>query len=182
MPEYSYKDIIIDPEDPRLKDAIGKEIYSNNDIHLIVENAKCDVGRSVLIDVVFTDLELESGYFLVEDIESKSHFYMHAIIIRKEDPPEYVPFTSGYEFILQYDEYKGIRNIDTDDTVADIICLDNGYGMWVKLEDDYLMVTRISDYGIEVDGEVVNWERLLKDYKFIYDEPCGKLNKEVDNV
>lgn len=181
MANYSYKDIIIDLEDPRLKDAIGKEVYANDDIHYIVENAKCDTGRAVLIDVV-PDTNLEVGYFLLEDIESKVHFYMHAIIIRKEDLPEYIPFTSGYEFILQYDEYKGIRNIDTDDTVADIICLDNGYGMWVKSGDEYLMVTRISDYGIEVDGEVVNWERLLKDYKFIYDEPCGKLNKEVNNV
>ena len=180
MASYSYKDIIIDPEDPRLKDAIGKEVYANNDIHYIVENAKCDAERSVLIDIVPAN-DLDLGYFLLEDIKSKAHFYMYAIIIRKVDPPEYIPFTSGYEFILQYDEYKGIRNLDTDDTVSDIICLDNGYGMWVKSDGEYFMVTRISDYGIEVDGEVVNWERVLKDYTFIYDEPCGKLNKEVNN-
>lgn len=39
MAEYTYKDIIIDPEDPRLEGAIGKECYFNDSPKMILEHA-----------------------------------------------------------------------------------------------------------------------------------------------
>lgn len=177
MAEYTYKDIIVDPDDPRLKDAIEKEVYVNDDVHYLLEFARGDVRPAILKEVV---TDCRSGIFLVEDKEFGTCHYVNAIIIKKIDPPKYIPFTTGYEFILKYDECRDIRNIDADDTIADIICLDNGCGMRVKSSNDYLMVTRISENGIEVNGKFVNWEELFKNYTFIYDELCGKVN-EVSN-
>lgn len=46
MPEYTYKDIIIDPEDPRIE--LGKEYYINDAPSILLDEARKDSGTVIL--------------------------------------------------------------------------------------------------------------------------------------
>lgn len=82
MSEYTYKDVIIDPEDPRVE--IGKEYYFGDSPKEALEHANKN-GRGALLE----DIDLVSNFpFLMENFDESA-----PCIIRKKEPEKkYVPF------------------------------------------------------------------------------------------
>ena len=183
MIEYTRKDIIMDPNDPRLEGAIGKKVYSSSDINLLLHRANNDEHEMTLTQVEDVDFEP----FTVTDM-NEHDFDADFIIIKKEEPkPEYVPFESKGEFIKSYMDNR----IDHEYLDHQISCLG---GIWLKDKDRegaYFMVTEIWNEGVVVSdfkmkttkegndeyyttNENTEWKELLRDYTFLDGSPCGK--------
>ena len=156
MSEYTYKDVIIDPEDPRVE--IGKEYYFG-ECPIQALNFANDNGRGAVLSMV--DDADNLGPFWFRDI-GYSHAKGSPCIIRKKEPEKkYVPFD------LSDPEQIGML-----------------YFCWLINKDsgDYHSVTAIypNDNLIHIDdyGDI-NPQDLLERFKFMYEDmPCGKLVEE----
>ena len=169
MSEYSYNDIIMDPEDPRLEGAIGKVCYFSdypkNVLYYARNNSTVDRLKSI---------NKESACPFVD--EHKASWAV--AIIKKEEPKKYVPFETLDEFIESYK--KAEERIDysnAEDYIASC-------GMWLRFNNDDVMcaVTEIWADGVFLghDHMKIKWEELLNFYTFIDDSPCGKLMEVKD--
>lgn len=170
MAEYTYEDIIMDPNDPRLEGAIGKECYFNDSPKMILEHANNNSPNNFFSlkeinknnEYPFTDGKYEDVWTL--------------IIIKKEEPKKYVPFESKEEFIRTFDNHT--TNLDIVSTEYALL----RYGMWIKTiySEKVFQVTIIEKNGIYDDGvsELINWELLLNEFTFLDGSPCGKLAEE----
>lgn len=180
MAEYTYADIIMDPNDPRLEGAIGKECYFNDSPKMILEHANNNSPNNFFSlkeinennEYPFTDGKYEDVWTL--------------IIIKKEEPKKYVPFESIDEFLERFTESKERAEFGSFEGKL------NQYGMWLKDTDRdvYCLVTEIWNYGVVVgdsnmnttkDGDeyftfngVTEWKQLFREYTFMDDSPCGK--------
>ena len=88
MAEYTYEDIIMDPEDPRLEGAIGKECYFSDYPKKLLDSARNN--SSGYLDCL-TNIIKEGVCPFVD----KKGYGRTLIIIKKEEPkpkPKYVPF------------------------------------------------------------------------------------------
>ena len=167
MAEYTYEDIIMDPNDPRLEGAIGKECYFSdypkNALDYARNNSTVDRLKSI-------NKELACPFVG----EHKASWAV--VIIKKEEPKKYVPFESIEEFVERYTEVKEGTEFGTfEDNLLQC-------GMWIKSkdDDDLSQVTVIREYGICIDtmSTFVLWKNLLDDFEFIDGTPCGKLEEE----
>ena len=87
MVEYTYEDIIMDPEDPRLEGAIGKECYFSDCPKIALDYARNNSSTDRL-----KSINKESVAPFVGDDEV--NWVM--VIIKKEEPkPKYIPFESA---------------------------------------------------------------------------------------
>ena len=176
MAEYTYADIIMDPEDPRLEGAIGKECYLSDYPKEALDNARNDSMKYRLIRIEekeicpFVDHEYEDNWSIV--------------IIKKEEPkPKYVPFESIEEFLTAY--FKSVANSECIQKTI------SSTGIWLKHNDAFLLVVEIWDEGVVVGdskiktikngddeyftmNDVTDWLELLRDYIFLDNTPCGK--------
>ena len=165
MAEYTYNDIIIDPESEEAKNAIGKEVYYTNWPMDLLKFAIEDKDKGILT--------IASGLgFLVNDT------FWQCIIVKKEDPkPKYVPFESAGEFTDAYD----CANYSVKNGTVENKLLSYG-GVWLKgkVSGFYYMVAEIRSDGVVLAGDqdVIFWSELLKDYVFIDGSPCGRLVEE----
>ena len=181
MTEYTYEDIIMDPEDPRLEGAIGKECYFSDYPKQLLNGARNNSPE--YLDCL-TDIRKEAACTFVD----KNGSGWILIIIKKEEPkPKYVPFESKWEFIESYmDNRSNHEYLDQQ-----ISCLG---GIWLKDKDRegaYFMVTEIWKEGVVVSdikmkttkegndeyyttNETTEWKELLRDYTFLDGSPCGK--------
>lgn len=85
MAEYTYKDVIIDPEDPRVE--VGKEYYFGNNPSCLLRNISqlsADEGRLVMKD---SAIEPQSSPFMSSENE-----WFVCLIRKKEPEKKYVPF------------------------------------------------------------------------------------------
>ena len=177
MAEYTYEDIIMDPEDPRLEGAIGKVCYFSdypkNALYYARNNSTVDRLKSI---------NKESACPFVD--EHKASWAV--AIIKKEEPKKYVPFETLDEFIESYK--KAEERIDCSNIEGYIASC----GMWLKDTDRdvYCLVTEIWNYGVVVgdsnmnttkDGDeyftfngVTEWKKLFMEYTFMDGSPCGK--------
>ena len=177
MSEYSYNDIIMDPEDPRLEGAIGKVCYFSdypkNALYYARNNSTVDRLKSI---------NKESACPFID--EHKASWAV--AIIKKEEPKKYVPFETLDEFIESYK--KAEERIDCSNIEGYIASC----GMWLKDTDRdvYCSVTEIWNYGVVVgdsnmnttkDGDeyftfngVTEWKKLFMEYTFLDGSPCGK--------
>ena len=177
MAEYTYEDIIMDPEDPRLEGAIGKVCYFSdypkNALYYARNNSTVDRLKSI---------NKESACPFVD--EHKASWAV--AIIKKEEPKKYVPFETLDEFIESYK--KAEERIDCSNIEGYIASC----GIWLKDTDRdvYCLVTEIWNYGVVVgdsnmnttkDGDeyftmngVTEWKQLFREYTFMDDTPCGK--------
>lgn len=104
MIEYTRKDILMDPNDPRLEGAIGKKVYSSSDINLLLQRANDNEYEKTLIQVE----DVDSEPFTVVDMYG-DEFDVDFIIIKKEEPKShYEPFASIEEFLTDY--FKSVAN------------------------------------------------------------------------
>ena len=180
MAEYTYADIIMDPNDPRLEGAIGKECYFSDYPKKLLNSAIYNLPE--YIDYL-TDIKKEGVCTFVDKKGTK----WASIIIKKEEPkPEYVPFESIDEFLERFTESKERAEFGSFEGKL------NQYGMWLKDTDRdvYCLVTEIWNYGVVVgdsnmnttkDGDeyftfngVTEWKQLFREYTFMDDSPCGK--------
>ena len=179
MAEYTYEDIIRDPEDPRLEGAIGKECYFSDYPKQLLNGARNNSPE--YLDCL-TDIRKEAACTFVD----KNGSGWILIIIKKEEPKKYVPFETLDEFIESYK--KAEERIDCSNIEGYIASC----GMWLKDTDRdvYCLVTEIWNYGVVVgdsnmnttkDGDeyftfngVTEWKKLFMEYTFMDDTPCGK--------
>lgn len=177
MAEYTYEDIIMDPEDPRLEGAIGKECYFSDYPKKLLDSARNN--SSGYLDCL-TNIIKEGVCPFVD----KKGYGSTLIIIKKEDPkPEYVPFESADEFINAYDSANySVKNGTVENKLL------NYGGIWLKDNeiDAYCMVTEIWDTGVVIGNknitigettvfnDITSWEELMEDCTFLDGSPCGK--------
>ena len=178
MAEYTYEDIIMDPEDPRLEDAIGKECWLSD-----YPKEVLDYARNNLKEFRLKSIEKEENFHFVDNNHEDN---WAVVIIKKEEPKKYVPFETLDEFIESYKKVEERINYSkAEDYIASC-------GMWLKDKDRdvYCLVTEIWNYGVVVgdsrlnttkdgDGyftinEVTKWKQLLREYTFMDDSSCGK--------
>ena len=166
MAEYTYEDIIMDPKDPRLDGAIGKECYFNDSPKMILEHANNNSPNNF-----FSLKEInENNEYPFTD--GKYEDVWTFIIIKKEEPKKYVPFETLDEFIESYK--KAEERIDysnAEDYIASC-------GMWLRFNNDDVIcaVTEIWADGVFLghDHMKIKWEELFNFYTFMDDTPCGK--------
>lgn len=80
--EYTYKDVIIDPDDPRVE--IGAEYYYCDNPSTCLERAnKEDVAHLAVLEKIYPDA---IGHFFIDDA------YSICLIRKKETEKKYVPF------------------------------------------------------------------------------------------
>ena len=168
MPEYTYKDIIIDPTLEEAKNCIGKEIYFSDNIRMCLCRANKDINSFTRILQKINEKDYHP--FKVDDN------YYQVIIPKKEAPrpeSEYVPFDTIEEFV------KASLIHNKDHYLA-------GTGIWVKEpydDDDAPVCTTmvdslcVSDNTIFVDGIWLSLKEVLDSYRFLDDTPCGKIKE-----
>ena len=165
MAEYTYEDIIMDPEDPRLEGAIGKECFFSEYPKRLLNSAKNNSPE--YLDCL-TDIRKEGACTFVD----KNGSAWTLIIIKKEEPKKYVPFETLDEFIESYK--KAEERIDysnAEDYIASC-------GMWLRFNNDDVIcaVTEIWADGVFLghDHMKIKWEELFNFYTFMDGSPCGK--------
>ena len=178
MAEYTYEDIIINPEDPRIEGAIGKKCYLSDCPRIAL-----DYARNNSLPDRLKSINKESAAPFVGHDETN----WVVIIIKKEDPkpnPKYVPFEDGDEFLECY--LSKVNNPSKHK-------LESVGGIWLKEFDTdvYFMVTELWDDGVVINdskmrttqessdryctiNDTTSWEELFKDYTFLDGTPCGK--------
>ena len=179
MAEYTYKDIIIDPNSEEAKNAVGKICYFSNS----PRNILSDIYRNSAVEGILTNMD--DGYFEVDN-----EGYWDCIILKKEEPkPQYVPFKSKEEFIEAYHYHDNAKYSETEDILLN-------YGMWLWSNEDgsYKLVTEIWNAGVVIGddkmritneeghidafNDTTSWIKLFSEYRFLDGTPCGKLEKE----
>ena len=181
MAEYTYADIIMDPEDPRLEGAIGKECYLSDCPKIALDYARNNSSIDRL-----KSINKESAAPFVGDDEV--NWVM--VIIKKEKPkpnPKYIPFESVEEFLDAYyrNETKKLDGIYRYLATR---------GIWIKGKgtyNSYYMVTELWDDGVIIGDSKINttqvssdryftanditdWHELYEKYTFLDGSPCGK--------
>lgn len=148
MAEYTYKDVIIDPDDPRVE--VGKEYFFGD-------------GPSHLLWGVRTGWEAGTLVKVCKDAPSEDPFYNGAArfqcIIRKKEPEKrYVPFDMSKEEDRNCLKGKWLKRTDTGD------------------ED--LIISFSEDSTFIAPDQYWDAEKLLALYVFEDGSPCGKLVEE----
>ena len=171
MDEYTFKDLIINPETPGLEGLIGKEVYFGYIplycVSLANENCKTGILKEVHKDY--------SAPFFVETPSGDIINYVCIIPKKEESKPKYVPFENQKEFVRAYQKFKESIKYDTfENNLAD-------YGIWVKNKNGIscAMVLEIWDEGVALGGETqsIYWRDLFEYYTFPDGSPCGKLKE-----
>lgn len=189
MNEYTFENLIMNPETPGLESLIGKKVYSGTAPLDCLKRANKDYEVGILREIRKDCL----CPFLVE-VPNGMIFNYVCIIPKKEETkpkPKYVPFGNVTEFIDAYINLEGCLN-EEDYFLS-------SHGIWLKdLEiNTFFMVTEIWNDGViitdskmkttkEVDDEYLTinqltlWKELLRDYRFLDNSPCGRFVKESD--
>ena len=167
MAEYTYEDIIMDPNDPRLEGAIGKECYVSDFPKIALNNAR----DNLIPDRLKRIAKEETCPFVDEEEEDN----WAVIILKKEEPkPEFMPFKNISEFLNAY------RSVASWLGEQDLYL--NNRGIWLKdkdIDDVFYIVTEIWKDGVVLgsDQSTTKWDDLLFGYTFLDGTPCGRFVK-----
>ena len=189
MAEYTYEDIIIDPDSEEAKNAIGKEVYFA-DTPASCLNAAKNNNKAYLGYLKKLDLEDEEQPFYVNESVVSAPSSWTCIIVKKEEPkPKYIPFESKEEFIEAFQYHDNANYSETEDILMN-------YGMWLWSNENgsYKLVTEIWNAGVVIGddkmritneeghidafNDTTSWIKLFSEYRFLDGTPCGKLEKE----
>ena len=171
MAEYTYKDIIIDPNSEEAKNAVGKICYFSDSPRTLLSEIDCKRP----VEGILTNMD--DGYFEVDN-----EGYWDCIILKKEEPkPKYVPFESTHEFISAY--YKANNEI-----VVNTESMLSGFGMWLRCKENFesnarpflACVSEIYDDCITIGKypDPITFKGLLEYCEFLDGSPCGKEVKD----
>ena len=175
MIEYTRKDIIMDPNDPRLEGAIGKKVYCSSDINLILKRANDNEYEKTLTQVE----DVDSEPFTVTDMDG-DEIDADFIILKKEEPkPEYIPFDSVEEFLDAYFLNKEKYTTGILLKLEGIWLRENETGalcMATEIWDEGLVIgdTKLTISGTDVFNDTTDWDELFSKYRFVDGTPCGK--------
>ena len=170
--EYTYDDIIINPNKEGIESLIGKEVYYSDVPFYCISSANENYKIGILREV----RKNEAAPFYIENPMGCELNYA-CIIPKKEEPkPEYVPFENQKEFVRAYQKFKESIKSDTfENNLAD-------YGIWVKNKNGIscAMVLEIWDEGVALGGETqsIYWRDLFEYYTFPDGSACGKREGE----
>ena len=151
MAEYTYADVIIDPEDPRVE--IGKEYYFGNNPGCLlrsISQLSASEGTLVMKD---SAIEAQSSPFMSSEGE-----WFVCIIRKKEPEKKYVPFDLSLE-----EDRARLR------------------GAWVRRKEAPFLEQEIAGLSTNIslvflnDVVSVGVGTLLEEYEFVDGSPCGKL-------
>lgn len=169
MVEYTWDDIIINPNSEKAQSCIGKKCYYADNPTACIDFANSNDEDMVRILQCIQSENTNFPFCFGTSIE-----YNHAcIILKKEEEPEYIPFDNIKEFV----KASLIHNKDH---------YLSGTGIWVEesydanREEIYIsMVSSFFTYDntIFIDGKWLKLEELLDSYTFLDDTPCGKLKE-----
>ena len=174
MAEYTYKDIIIDPDSEEAKNAIGKEVYFA-DTPASCLNAAKNNNKAYLGYLKKLDLGDEEQPFYVNEFVVSAPSSWTCIIVKKKEPkPKYVQFQDGREF---FNSYLSVESrLEKEDHFL------SNHGIWLKRResDDLFMVVDIWDDGVVIGSNqfTTSWNDLSNDYTFLDSSPCGRLMEE----
>ena len=168
MDEYTFENLITNPETPGLDDLIGKEVYFDDVPIYCIKWANEDYEVGILKGV----RKDNPAPFFVKTSSGCVLNYPCIIPKKEGSKPKYVPFESKEEFIEAFHYHDNDKYSETDDILLN-------YGMWLEsIEYDYGLVTRITDNAIKVGNSSLNWTYLLDHYTFLDGTPCGRLVEE----
>ena len=154
MAEYSYKDVIIDPNDPRVE--IGKEYYFGDTPREALNKANGNETSLILDSIYNVESNYRPFYFGRDALD-----FCSCIIRKKEPEKKYVPF--DLNDMEQIFELCGCWLVDKDH--GDYYCATAIY--------PYDNLIHVDDYG------EISPEHLLEKFEFMYNgAPCGKLVEE----
>lgn len=148
MAEYTYKDVIIDPQDKRLKGAIGKEVYYDDKPILAVQYANQNVKTGTLIRL---NKKGKQFPFCVQRRETEDKFDYLCIIIKREPEVKYVPFDLSKEEDRDFLRGKWVKKKDTDNEYQLTLFTHVGY-LWLALDNNG---QEFYDYYTFLDGTPV---------------------------
>ena len=185
MSEYTFADLIINPETPGLESLVGKEVYFNDVPTHCIRNANDDYMVGILMSVHIW----ESAPFYVETPSGLLLNYACIIPKKEESESKYVPFENAEEFLDAYC-HNETKNLDG------IYHYLATRGVWLedKGENAYYMVAEIWDDGVVLgDNKMATtktssdkyftinsttaWGELFENYTFLGGTPCGKLKE-----
>ena len=167
MAEYTYNDIIMDPNDPRLENAIGKECYFSNYPREALKHA---INNTIKYRLKSINKEEICPFIDEEDEDNWA-----CIIIKKEEPkPEFMPFKNISEFLN--------ANRSVASWLGEQYLYLNNRGIWLKDKDIdgvFYIVTEIWKDGVVLgsDQSTTKWDDLLFGYTFLDGTPCGRFVK-----
>ena len=180
MDDYTFDNVLIDPNKEGIDGLIGKEVYFHDNPSFCVVNAnrKSNDNLGILVEIC----EVSTNPFLIKLNDGTVHAYP-CIIEKKEEPkPKYVPFKSKEEFVERYKEVMdGVEFNSFEDNL--FLC-----GMWLKHADDdpnksvYRLVSLIKDVGVRIsEWGFFDWGELLSaGFLFLDDTPCGRRKNDKD--
>lgn len=149
--KYTYADVIIDPNDPRVE--IGKEYYFEDTAMEVLELAQDNVGSSILEEIY------ESDNF---PFKFKGVTDGYACLIRKKEPAKkYVPFD-----LTKEEDRARLRGAWVREKDSGREC--SITGLFLDEKPPY----------VEISDEGYSSEYLLENYEFVDGTPCGKLVEE----
>ena len=158
MDEYTFKDVIIDPTLEKARACIGKVCYYSDNPTSCIEYANSNYNDKAGI---LKSIKLENYLPFCFDTREK---YYCCIILKKEKPKVYVPFSSVDEFLSTYFEKCESIKQKVNTHNEDILC---NHGIWIKDKTTgYIsMVVELRENGVSRECGVL--ETINKDnYEF----------------
>ena len=170
MAEYTFENLIMNPETPGLESLIGKKVYSGTAPLDCLKRANKDYEVGILREIRKDCL----CPFLVEVPNGMIFNYVCIIPKKEEQKSKYVPFQDGREF---FNSYLSVESrLEKEDHFL------SNHGIWLKRResDDLFMVVDIWDDGVVIGSNqfTTSWNDLSNDYTFLDSSPCGKPMEE----
>ena len=180
MDEYTFENLIINPETPSLENLIGKEVYFNDVPVYCIKQANENYQVGILMDV----RKEYSAPFFVETPGGCMLNYACIIPKKGESESEYASFKNAEEFLDAY-YHNETENLDG---VYHYLAT---RGIWLKDKSTevpvYCMVTEVWDNGVVISDKKMSttgilifnntttWSELYESFTFLDGTPCGKL-------
>ena len=170
MAEYTFENLIMNPETPGLESLIGKKVYSGTAPLDCLKRANKDYEVGILREIRKDCL----CPFLVEVPNGMIFNYVCIIPKKEEQKSKYVPFQDGREF---FNSYLSVESrLEKEDYFL------SNHGIWLMdcENGDYFLVTEIWGDGVVLGSNqfTTSWNDLSNDYTFLDGSPCGNEVKE----
>lgn len=175
MEEYTWDEIIINPNSKQAQAYIGKEVYfaDSPNACLYYANTSSKTQCGILLDI-----EIDKFFPFV--LASNGNHW-GCIIPKKEEKPEYVPFESADEFLNAYENSKyNVIKVTREKKL--ISC----GGIWLKSKSEATWITQCTEVAVlgivlGLSHEFILWKELLNGYRFLDGTPCGKLKENTND-
>lgn len=159
MAKYTYKDVIIDPEDPRVE--IGKEYYGAIVSNDVIGFARDGDRLGILLDIDYRPFSQYPFLFETKTVNC----WVSCLIRKKEPEKKYVPFDLNREEVRESLMMKKIINKD-------------GFSEEVIWRFMNILSDAKENTREWIINNSIHENDLLKHWTFSDGSPCGKLMEE----